>query len=120
MLTCRPDSICWRWRSISPVSKAGCRAMSDSIRIPVSKLSFITTMLTKVRSVRGAGAHRAADEVDGVVQLSPIAPTSASLDALVEQRRRQVREPELLLADRTAAPARTSRRIAHRPAARDA
>ena len=42
--------------------------MSDSIRRPVSKLSFITTMF-EGQVGAGAGAHRAADEVDGVGDL---------------------------------------------------
>ena len=50
-LTCRPDSICCRWRSISSLAKAGRLATSERMRKPVSKLSFITTMLTKLRSV---------------------------------------------------------------------
>ena len=91
-LTFRPDSICCRCRSISAGANAGCRAMSDSICRPVSKLSFITTMLTNVRSVPGAGAHRAADEVDRVVHLLG----RHRRRALIEQRRGEVREPELL------------------------
>ena len=50
-LTCNPDSICWRCRSISSGANAGCRAISDSIRRPFSKLSFITSMLMKLKSV---------------------------------------------------------------------
>ena len=68
-LTCWPDSICWRCRSISAGANAGWRAMSDSIRSPASKLSFITTMFDEGQIGAGAGAHRAADEVDGVVHL---------------------------------------------------
>ena len=44
--------------------------MSDSMRRPVSKLSFITTMLTKRQIGAGAGAHGAADEIDRVVELA--------------------------------------------------
>ncbi len=50
-LTVSPETICWRCRSISAGAKPGSRASSDSMRIPFSKLSFITTMLQKVRSV---------------------------------------------------------------------
>ncbi len=77
--------------------------MSDSIRRPVSKLSFITTTLTKVRSVPAP---------------APIAPPMKSIAsfisladlrgrALVEQRRREVGEPGLVARIDATPPART-------------
>ena len=57
----------------------GCCATSASSPAPTLRLSFITTALTKVRSVPGAGAERAADRID-LVRRSPRPSASSSPD----------------------------------------
>ena len=90
--TCSADSVCCRCRSISSGANAGCRAMSDSSRSPVSKLSFMTTTLTNVRSVPAPAPIDAADEIDRVVHLAG----GSRRRPLVEQRRGEIGQPRLV------------------------
>ena len=86
----------------APTTSAGASARSPPARTPdgapcrtacrrpVSKLSFMTTTLTKVRSVPAPGAHLAADEVDRVVHLT--APSAWSCpDRAARPRDRRAR-----------------------------
>ena len=67
--------------------------MSDSIRRPTSKLSFITIMLTKLRSVPAPAPIAAADEIDRLVEL--VGRLLAV--ALREERRGEIGQAELAL-----------------------
>ena len=105
-LTCRPDSICCRCRSISSAAKFGRRATSDRMRRPVSKLSFMTIMLTKLRSVPAPAPSAAPMKSTVSLQLVGRLPARA----LREHRRRQLGQA-VLAAGSSAPPARTIMRM---------
>ena len=90
-LTCSDDSNCCRWRAISSVANAGWRAMSDSIFSPLSKLSFITSMLTKLRSVPAPAF--APPPMKSIASFNSLAAHGRR--ALIEERRGQVCETGL-------------------------
>ena len=66
--------------------------MSDSIRMPGSKLSFITIMLTKLRSLAAPAPIR--PPMESMASFSSLADRGWSCP-LIEERGEETREPEL-------------------------